>query len=487
MGGDGFRLRGISSNTLSALTVNDGHTVNTKLVEEEDVVQQIEDQEQEIMQLRRHLAEFEVKEARIESEKNVLEKRIGSMYKGFEQQQQEFDEARLKAMDYRQEIIEENVRLEYALQVARDEDSVFVKSLVPLLAEQSLYPASLDAYTIVSNLRVLFKHQKERLAIAEERLKDSQYQPLVLHSRMKEVALNDPARSEWAHSSFSQAPEPVHMERPGDDVVNTPYLPSILEEEHEQEPSSSSHQEADDSEEDDYDDVDYTNKPLPTIEDLQIIGDPFPGNEIQASGYPRNGTKTCRFEWVRLMQDGSMKYIEGAKQPTYIVTADDLDNSLAVIVQPLDDRQREGELVKCFANDNKITCHPDMLREIERSVCVGHVSVNVFVLRRSPDSWEPAILEIKKSGYSIKLNGSNNGVVVADKYTPTTVINLPAEEPLQFSIVGPHGVEQYLCADYNASGISCSRDAIVLTMRSFVKRAVDKKLGKKKKRRGLFF
>ncbi|KAJ0697754.1 hypothetical protein HanLR1_Chr10g0372571 [Helianthus annuus] len=127
-----------------------------------------------------------------------------------------------------------------------------------------------------------------------------------------------------------------------------------------------------------------------------------------------------------------------------------------------------------------------MLREIERSVSVGHVSVNLFVLRRSPDAREPAILEIKKSGYSIKLNGPNNSVVVADKYTPTTVINLPAEEPLQFSIVGPHGVEQYLCADYNATGISCSRDAIVLTMRSFVKRAVDKKL-EKKKRRGLFF
>ncbi|KAJ0744643.1 hypothetical protein HanPI659440_Chr10g0389991 [Helianthus annuus] len=109
-----------------------------------------------------------------------------------------------------------------------------------------------------------------------------------------------------------------------------------------------------------------------------------------------------------------MKYIEGAKYPMYTVTADDLDNYLAVIVQPLDDQQqREGELVKCFANDHKkITCHPDMLREIEKLVSVGHgvghASFNLFVLRAYPDAWEPAILEINKSGYSIKLNGPNS-------------------------------------------------------------------------------
>ncbi|XP_021986527.1 uncharacterized protein LOC110882957 [Helianthus annuus] len=251
--------------------------------------------------------------------------------------------------------------------------------------------------------------------------------------------------------------------------------------------SFSSHFEADDSEEDNYHVVDYIDTPFPTVEGLLITGEPYPGNEIHVSGYSRNGTTTCRFEWVRYLQDGSVKHIEVAKGPMYIVSADDLDNYLAVVVRSLDDRRREGEFMKCFANDNKkITCHPDMLREIEKSVSVGHASVNLFVLRGYPDAWEPAILEINKSGYSIKLNGPNNGVVVADKYTPTTIINLSAEEPLQFSILGPKGVERYLCVDHNSTGISCSRDTIVLTMRWFVKRAVDKKLGKLK-RRGRFF
>ncbi|KAI3775344.1 hypothetical protein L1987_49916 [Smallanthus sonchifolius] len=522
MGEDSFHLRLNLSNRLSALTVNERNQINNKLVEEQDVLQQIEEQQEEIMQLRRHLAEYAVKEERIENEKKVLEKRIASIYKGFDKQQQDLIETSSKALAYKQGIIEENIRLEYALQVAQEEESIFISSLVPLLSEQSFHPATIDAYSIISNLRILFKHYKETLSISEEKLRDSQYQPLVLHSNRKDLSLNDSSHPEPVHmgmesqnngedgvnshylpsileeeqepSSSSSHPEPVHMgvERQNneEDAVSSHYLPSILEEE--QEPSSSSHPEADDSEEDDngsgdYDDMD-TNKPLPTVEDLQIIGEPFPGKEIQASGYSRNGTTYCGFEWVRYLQDGSMKYIEGAKQPTYTVTADDVDNYLAVLVQPLDERNRKGEVVKCFANDNKkITCHPDMLHEIEKTVSVGRASFKLSVLIGSPDTWEPAILEIKKSSYRIKLNGPNSGVVVVDnKYYPTTIINLPAEEPLEFSILGPDGVEQYLCADYNPTDISCSRDTVVLTMRLFVKRAVDKKLGKKK-RRGLFF
>ncbi|KAI3803107.1 hypothetical protein L1987_31256 [Smallanthus sonchifolius] len=483
MGEDSFHLRGNLSNSLSALTVNERDQVNNKLVEEQDVLQQIEEQQEEIMQLRRHLAEYAAKEARIENEKKVLEKRIASIYKGFDQQQQDLIEASSKAIAYKQGIIEENIHLKYALQVAQEEELIFISSLVPLLSEQSLQPATIDAYSIISNLRILFKHYKETLAVSEEKLRDSQYQSLVLHSHRKDLSLND-----------SSHPEPVHTgvekQNNGEDGVNSHYLPSILEEE--QEPSSSSHPEADDSEEDDngsgdYDDID-TNKPLPTVEDLQIIGEPFPGEEIQASGYSRNGTTGCGFEWVRYLQVGSIKYIEGAKQPTYTVTADDVDNYLAVLVQPLDERNRKGEVVKCFANaSKKITCHPDMLHEIEKTASVGRASFKLLVLRESPDTWEPSILEIKKSSYRIKLNGPNSGVVVVDnKYTPTTIINLPAEEPLEFSILGPDGVEQYLRADYNPTDISCSRDTVVLTMRLFVKRAVDKNLGKKT-RRGLFF
>lgn len=494
MGEADYHLRGDLSNSFSALAVSERHNgsdnqVNRKPMEEDDL-QQIEEQEREIIQLRKHLDEYTFKEAQIQNEKHVLEKRITSMYNAFDQQQQDLFAATSKAISYRQDIIEENIHLRYALQVAQEERSIFISSLVPLLSDLSLHPAALDAYSIVSNLRILFKHNKERLTMAEEKLRESQYQPLLLHSHREDSPLDDSSPPDWTRSSFDPSPDTVHMgvERRsnGEGVVNSPYLPSIFEEE----PSSSSHLEADDSEEDDngsgdYDDED-TNKPLPTIEGLQILGEAFPGHEIQASGYSRNGTTHCGFEWVRHLEDGSVNYI-GARQPTYTVTADDVDTYLAVEVQPLDDRQRKGELVKCFANDNrKITCHPDMIHEIEKILSIGHASFNLFVWKGSLDTWEPAILEIKKSSYSIKINGPNNSVVVDEKYAPTTVISLPAEIPSEFSILSPGGDEQYLRADYSSSDVSCSRDTIVLTMKLFIKRAVDKKLGKKK-RRVLFF
>ncbi|KAK8962599.1 hypothetical protein KSP40_PGU000957 [Platanthera guangdongensis] len=96
-----------------------------------------------------------------------------------------------------------------------------------------------------------------------------------------------------------------------------PYLPPVLEE-----PSSSFSEAADDD-------------PVPAIEGLQISGDDFSGRELQACGYS----------------------INGAKQPKYLVTADDVDSYLAIEVYPLDDRKRKGKLVKAFANEQrKITC-----------------------------------------------------------------------------------------------------------------------------------
>nr|XP_043626334.1 uncharacterized protein LOC122597824 [Erigeron canadensis] len=485
-----FNFRGNLLNTFSALTINGSHQNETNLGEQEQQDVLVEQQEQEIMELRRHLAEYAAKEAQIKHEKQVLENRIASIYKGFDQQQRDLVEATAKAISYRQGIVEENIRLEYALQVAQEERSIFISNLVPLLSDVSLRPNDLDAYSIVSSLRILFKHSKERLVIAEEKLRDLKYQPLSLQSQNKELSLKE---ENWVHPMFSPSPETsnytgVERQTNGDEMVNSHYLPSILEE-----PSTSSQVEADEDDDleddnvsDEYDDEDV-NRPLPTIEGLQILGEAFPGHEIQASGYSRNGTTHCGFEWVRHLQDGSVNYIEGAKQPMYTVTADDVDSYLAVEVQPLDDRQRKGELVTCFANANKkITCHPDMVREIENTLRVGHVSFRLLVWNGPLDTWEPANLEIKKSTYSIKLDGPNNGVVVDSKYTPTTLISLPAEIPLEFSILGPGGVEHYLRADENSADISCSRDTIVLTLRLFVKRAADKKLGKKK-RRVLFF
>ncbi|XP_008782442.2 uncharacterized protein LOC103701978 [Phoenix dactylifera] len=564
---------------------------SSNIMWKQDLITKVREHEEEIALLRKHLADYSVKEAQIRNEKYTLEKRIAYMRLAFDQQQQDLVDAASKALSYRQDIIEENIRLTYALQAAQQERSTFVSSLLPLLSEYGLQPSVLDAQSIVSNLKVLFKHLQEKLIITEEKLKESQYQlapwraessnntsfppqspshPLgaamatpnknsleivpqpayphaqspisspsniqtrddweVLGNRNRQTgpsglatkipdhdnlertsppisrntfAQDTTARvnqgdSHGAHftdESKSQNPsfkdfvkgndmgdpeaagvqhgrEPsVHWASGGspylasgmeDPNSSYPHLPPVLEE-----PSSSFSEAAEDD-------------PLPAIEGLRISGEAFPGSELQASGYSIHGTTSCNFEWVRYLEDGSVNYIEGAKQPTYLVTADDVDSYLAIEIQPLDDRKRKGELVKVFANEQrKITCDPEMHEQIKKTLSVGHVSFEVSLSVRFIDIWEHAILAIKREGYSIKSTGPR-GVVVTEKFHAQTNITIPYGRPAEFLIRCADGSESLL----KTADSSPLRDTIVLTMRLFKMMAVEKRKGRK---RGLFF
>ncbi|GMI67160.1 hypothetical protein like AT5G23490 [Hibiscus trionum] len=565
---------------------------SNSLWEQDDTLNKVREQEEEILQLRKQLAEFSVKEAQIRNEKSVLEKRISYMRLAFDQQQQDLIDAASKALSYRQDIIEENIRLAYQLQAAQQERTTFISSLLPLLAEYSLQPPVPDAQSIVGNVKVLFKHLQEKLIVIESKLKESQYQlapwrsdvnhssfapqsplhflgaalptssknglelvPHSTYSQGKTQIISDAQKdSQWdlpgqhqgglsggiasKNLEFDDAgrysPIPsrtstpneiptqmavthsdTHTMRYGEETINKqvtfrdpvsnsemdysdveghqnereppsnwgsgntpyaaqddpsssypPYLPPVLEE------NSSSFSEA---AEDDL---------LPAIEGLQISGEAYPGKELQACGYSVNGTTSCNFEWVRHMEDGSVNYINGAKQPNYLVTADDVDTYLAIEVQPLDNSNRKGELVKVFANEHKkITCDPEMLGYIEKTLYSGHASYKVSYSTGYLDIWEPATLAIKRDGYSIKCSGPH-GLVVTEKFSPTTEIKVTFGEPTEFMIVGSNGVQLLLRADSSSTDISCSRDTIVLTLRLFIIRAGERKKGKK---RGLFF
>ncbi|GAA0141650.1 hypothetical protein LIER_02749 [Lithospermum erythrorhizon] len=218
---------------------------------------------------------------------------------------------------------------------------------------------------------------------------------------------------------------------------------------------------------------------LPKIEGLQISGDAFPGRELQAYGISKNGTTNCNFEWVRHLEDGSFNYIEGANHPQYLITADDVNSSLAIEVQPLDDRNRKGELVKVFANyQNKITCDLEMHNCISRSIDSGHVSYSVSLSIGYIDMWDLATLSIKKNSYSIKSSGPS-GVVVSEKYSLSTAAIIPFGSPMEFIIVDRVGDEHRLRAD--STEISSCRDTIVLTLRYFILQAKKKKSKKRRK------
>ncbi|XP_073286178.1 uncharacterized protein [Primulina huaijiensis] len=574
-----YQLEGSSDSQLKISghgLISMGENVNSQ---KQDLVPQVQEHEEEILQLKKHLAEYSIKETQIRNETYVLEKRISYMRMAFDQQQQELVDAASKAISYRQDIMEENVRLTYALQAAQQERSMFVSSLMPLLAEYSLQPPVADAQSIVSNIKVLFRHLREQLLVTEGKLKESQHQlapwrsvvnpsnlsqspfhPIEMRNGLELVqqptfsngnmpssdaqttldedllgrpqsGLNDAVKNS-EHDELGRYPHFVNrsaasQEVPAQFAINradsnlvrnneetvskkvtfgdlvrsrdvdepdiqgnqsdrepsvnwtskasaytttlddpnssySPYLAPVLEE-----PSSSF------SDDDD---------PLPAIEGLQISGDAYPGQQLRASGYSINGTTSCNFGWLRHMEDGSFNYIDGAKQPDYLVSADDVDTYLAIEVQPLDDRKRKGELVKVFANEHrKITLDQEMHTCIEKTLYGGYASYKLSLSTGYLDIWEPATLTIKRDGYSIKCSG---GDVITDKFSSSTIVSILSGSVTEFSIIDSSGTERLLRAENSSTDVSSWRDTIVLTLRLFTVKANEKKKGKKK---GLFF
>ncbi|KAF8115670.1 hypothetical protein N665_0025s0130 [Sinapis alba] len=171
---EGERDSHIISSTHELMPV--GEVNNTGSAWKQELIHKVNEQEQEIVRLRKYLADYAVKEAQTRNEKYVLEKRIAHMRLAFDQQQQDLVDAASKALSYRQEIIEENIRLTYALQAAEQERSTFVSYLLPLLSEYSLHPQISDSQSIVSNVKVLFRHLQEKLLFTETKLKETEYQ-----------------------------------------------------------------------------------------------------------------------------------------------------------------------------------------------------------------------------------------------------------------------------------------------------------------------
>ncbi|XP_024984764.1 uncharacterized protein LOC112520533 isoform X5 [Cynara cardunculus var. scolymus] len=207
----------------------------------------------------------------------------------------------------------------------------------------------------------------------------------------------------------------------------------------------------------------------PGIESFQIIGDAKPGGKLLGCGFPVRGTSLCMFQWVRHLQDGTREYIEGATNPEYVVTADDVDKLIAVECIPMDDQGRQGEIVRLFANEqNKITCDPEMQQEIDKYMAAGQASFGVLLLMDSSENWEQTTLSLGRLSYQIKVNRTQD-VFIHEKYSNDVSIKIPAGLTTQFVLT---------CADgsshpFNTFHDVRMRDTLVLTMRMFQSKALD--------------
>ncbi|KAJ6849888.1 uncharacterized protein M6B38_268690 [Iris pallida] len=484
-------------------------------------------QEEEILLLRKQISDACVQELQLLQEKHVLGRRLSDLRMALDEKQDDAISDALKELAQRKGYIEENIRLAHDLKVAEEEVYVFTSSLLSLLAEYNIRLPLLNASTITNNTKRLYQRMDWKIrssgASLDEakrtlgnqagdatsnidrqppRISNSQLSQQHLDSRMTEFHHYNqypidfqvaPSQSRFApvydmmdvkgvkaaqnpDSQYKEFPSTIIKEGGGtvaptlrDDPTYEATTRREIADTHNVRQTSPGSD----------DDVSF-----PGIEGFQIIGEAKPGSTLRACGFPTNGTSLCIFQWVRHLENGTRQSIEGATVPDYVVTADDVDTFLAVDCIPMDDSGRQGEIVSLFANNqNKITCDPDMQNAIESHISSGRVIFTVFLLMESSETWEETSLILKRSGYQVKVNSTQNAVI-EEKYSPDIYIQVPNGQSTQFVLICSDGTTLPFSTSgasqaYNTDDDIRLRDVVVLTMRYFQSKAVD---GKRKGR-----
>ncbi|XP_047169489.1 uncharacterized protein LOC124838028 [Vigna umbellata] len=110
-----------------------------------------------------------------------------------------------------------------------------------------------------------------------------------------------------------------------------------------------------------------------------------------------------------------------------------------------------------------------MQHEINTYLSKGEAIFSVLLLMDSSENWERATLYLRRSGYQIRINGTE-ATVVAEKFSKDLSIKVPSGLSVQFVLT---------CSDGSSHPLSTysvrMRDTLVLTMRFFQSKALDDK------------
>ncbi|KNA11795.1 hypothetical protein SOVF_131860 isoform A [Spinacia oleracea] len=422
-------IRHDTGNSASWGLKGDGSFKNPE--EQKELSGQARTQEHEISFLRGEVTQAHIKEMQLLNEKYALERKFSDLRMAMDEKQKESITSALNELAHRKADLDENVRLTNDLKDAEEQRYIFMTSLVGLLAEFGTWPGVTNAASLCMNL----KHLYDKLHLnLEEKTRElrilSRDQYHKGSSLASSVDVLSPSRRVRENSTATN-----HVWR----EVNTGTGVLLPEEEG------------------------------PGIEGFQITGEAKPGFKLLGCGYPVRGTSLCMFQWVRHLQDGTRHYIEGATNPEYVVTADDVDKSIAVECIPMDENGRQGELVRRFANDqNKITCDPDMQAEIDSYISTGQADFSVLVLLDSFENWGAATFSLRRSGFQVRINKTGN-VQIAEKFSENLSIKIPGGLSTQFVLT---------CSDLTSHPFSTyndvrTRDTLVLTIRMFQSKALD--------------
>ncbi|KAL3815196.1 hypothetical protein ACJIZ3_016464 [Penstemon smallii] len=471
-------------------------------------------QEKEIQYLKEQIALASIKESQMLNEKYTLERKFSELRMALDEKQSEVITSASNELARRKGDLEVNLNLLNELKVVEDEKHIFTSSMIGILAEYGALPHVTNASALSNSIKHL--HDKMQLKIRTSHARLSEVNSMIgnnarngfvdkdipsLSPMSGQIATNSMGGRGFSH--YSQYTDSKHLE-PVDDmsryvqendskkvkslkrsdemrqlsnnesllrtlpdidrnVSGQGYLPELEQRTSDQ----------------------FSHTPMmhegvgsfasedegPGIENFQIIGEAKPGCKLLGCGYPVRGTSLCMFQWVRHYPDGTRQYIEGATNPDYIVTADDVDKLIAVECIPMDEQGGQGDIVRIFANDhNKITCDDEMQEEIDTYVLKGQATFGVLILLDSSENWEPATLFLRRSGFQVKVE-RNQDAVITEKYTKDLLIKIPSGLFAQFVVTCSSGSSY----PFSTSNDIRMRDTVVLMMRIFQSKAFDEK------------
>ncbi|KAF1001740.1 uncharacterized protein LOC141703631 isoform X2 [Apium graveolens] len=487
------------SSTLKNLEENDN---SSYFQDQEELYSRVEAQKNEIISLRERIAGASVKELQLLNEKYTLERKVADMRMTLDEKQNEIVSIAAEEIARRKGDLENNLNLTHELKETEAERYIFVSSMVALLAEYGIWPRVINASTLSNNVKHLHDQLKLKITTSQAKIGnifstgEKRQAVDIPGSSLLTNSYTPPSQSEFSfhnnHISERHLEPGFSMSRnvPNNDygqMTNSMPKDRMVSNSDREVARTSPDNLADGRVNMTYEErTDFSNDPQhmndtdvdfdydveedgPGIEGFQIIGDAIPGNKLLGCGYPVRGTSLCMFQWVRHNQDGTRQFIEGATNPEYTITADDVDKLIAVECIPMNDQGHQGEIVRLFANDqNKITCDPEMQQEIETYISEGEAIFNVLLLLESFKDWEQATLILQRTGYQIQVNKIQD--VISESFSVDFVIKIPTGMSSQF-VTRRSGGSSY---SFNASSMRM-RDSIVLTMRMFQSKASDEK------------
>ncbi|XP_060208794.1 uncharacterized protein LOC132636089 isoform X3 [Lycium barbarum] len=418
-------------------------------------------QQEEILYLREQIGLASVRESQLLNEKYGLEKKFSELRMALDEKQSEAIMSASNELARRKGDLEENLRLVNELKDTEDDKYIFMSSMLGLLAEYGIFPRVASASSLTNNVKHL--HDQLEMKIRTSHAKISELNSMATnHARGGSFDMESPHSSSinnqlpsgsmgmHEYPSFKQYIDGQHNEAVdagSRDVQASKHLPAeslLLNREMHQQANIGNHLEissntdrdvpgpskdnlfdrngANERFEDSTNEIRH-NPPVgneiggsfssegesPGIEGFQIIGEAKPGCRLLGCGFPVRGTSLCMFQWVRHYPDGTRQYIEGATNPEYVVTADDIDKLIAVECIPMDDQGHQGEIVRLFANDqNKITCDLDMQSEIDTHISEGQATFNVLMLIKIPGGLSTQFVITCSNGSSHPFSTNND-------------------------------------------------------------------------------